>query len=338
MKALLVRAPGDFGVVERPDPVPASEDAVIRIHRTGICATDLATIQGRSTVAIYPITPGHEFVGTVESAPAGSGYRRGDWVTIYPTQGCGSCEACLAGAANHCRSFRVFGVHRDGGAFAERIAVPASQLLRIPTGLQNDQGALIEPLAVGVHAVRRANCKPGQRVAIIGAGTVGIMVAQVARAHGLDDIVLVDRLPARRKLCEDLGFSRFVLAGAGDLAEALKSVRARDLVFDNACTRQTLDAAVESLLPGGTLVPLGFPHDAGDIPLPYAKAYKFELSVPFSRNYSREDFTESVRLLEAGDIAAARMLTGTWPLAEFSTAYAQLTGHPEEHVKVLIAP
>ncbi len=338
MKALLVRSPGDFAVVERPDPQAGGDNAIIRIRRVGICATDLATIQGRSTVARYPITPGHEFVGTLEYVPPRSGYQRGEWVTIYPTRGCGTCEACLAGAPNHCRTFGVIGVARDGGAFAERVAVPVDQLIRIPNGLQNEHGALVEPLAVGVHAVRRAACEPGQRIAIIGAGTVGVMVAQVARARGVTDIVLADRLDARRELCRDLGFDQFVLAEPGRLANDLASFGTRDAVFDNACTRETLEASVDCLRPGGTLMPLGFPHDAADIPLAYAKAYRFELSILFSRNYARADFTDALELLEGGHVNAARMITGTWPLEQFRAAYDAVTRDPGDHVKVMIAP
>jgi len=338
MKALLLNSPGDFSVVERPDPTPSGDTAIIRVHRSGICATDIATIEGHSTVAVYPITPGHEFVGTVEFAPPNSGYQSGDWVTMYPTQGCGKCAFCVSGTPNYCRDFRVFGVHRDGGSFAERIAVPVNQLIRVPRRLRDETGALIEPLAVGVHANRRADPRPGQRIAIIGAGTVGTMVAQVARARGLTDIVLADRLESRRSLCKDLGFSQFVHSDGAELAEDLKRFGRRDITFDTACTRETLNAAVETLTPGGKLVLLGFPHDTGDIPLAYVRAYKWELSVLLSRNYAPVDFADSITLLEAGHINASRMITGTWPLKDFATAYTELKARPGKHVKVLIAP
>ena len=341
MKALLLRSPGDFSVVERPDPVAAEDEAIIRVFRTGICATDVATIEGRSTVAVYPITPGHEFVGTVESAPPGKGFAAGEWVTIYPTQGCGKCPECVANRPNHCRKFRVFGVHRDGGSFAERMAIPLAQLIKVPASLQNDHGALIEPLAVGVHANRRAGvaANPQRRIGVIGAGAVGTMVAQVARAHGASEIVIADRLEGRRKLCHDLGFDRFVVAGTPGWASELRLPGGPlDLVFDNACSRETIAAAVDAMRPGGTLVLLGFPHDGADIPLAYVKAYQQEVSILLSRNYEPADFTEAISLLEGGHINAARMVTGTWPLASFADAYAALKAAPERHVKILLAP
>jgi 2-desacetyl-2-hydroxyethyl bacteriochlorophyllide A dehydrogenase len=338
MRALYLRAPREFSVIDRPDPIPGPDEAVIEVHRTGICATDIATIEGRSTVAIYPITPGHEFVGTIAEAPVASGYSPGDWVTIYPTQGCGKCAACVAGTPNHCRHFRVFGVHRDGGSFAERIAVPVDQLIPVPASLRNDRGAIIEPLAVGVHANRRAGIGKGQRLAVIGAGTIGTMIAQVARARGAATIVMADRLEARKDQCRELGFPHFAVAGEG-LAGRLTSFGGPlNVVFDTVCTSETLDAAIDALNPGGTLVLLGFPHDAGEIALRYAKAYKWEVTILLSRNYAPIDFADSIALLEAGSIDAGRMITGTWSLDDFAAAYAELKIHPERHVKVMIAP
>ncbi|MGE0316026.1 MAG: zinc-binding dehydrogenase [Lautropia sp.] len=341
MKALLLKSPREFAVVERPDPVCGPDDALVRVHRSGICATDVATIEGHSTVAVYPITPGHEFAGRIESAPAGSGFASGDWVTIYPTRGCGGCAPCRAGRPNHCREFKVLGVHRDGGSFAERIAVPVDQLIRLPPSLQNELGALVEPLAVGVHANRRAGVRedPARRIAVIGAGTVGAMVAQVARAWGAADIVVADRLPARESLMRSLGFERFLLTGDGELGAPLQAFGGPlQLVFDNVCSRQTLAGALQALEPGGTLVLLGFPHDDGEVPLRYSLAYQREVSVLWSRNYVRDDFTDAIDLLERGSVDGRRMITGTWPLTGFDAAYAELRADPARHVKVMIAP
>jgi len=341
MKALLLRSPWDFSIVERTDPVATDDEAIIRVFRTGICATDVATIEGRSTVAVYPLTPGHEFVGTVESAPPGSGFAAGEWITIYPTQGCGKCPACAAQRPNHCRQFRVFGVHRDGGSFAERMAIPLAQLIKVPASLRNEHGALIEPLAVGVHANRRAgvSMNPNRRIGIIGAGVIGTMIAQVARAHGAREFVFADRLEGRRRLCNDLGFSRFVLAGAAGWASELQTDgRPLDLVFDNVCSRETIAAAIDSMHPGGTLVLLGFPHDGDDIALAYVKAYQQEVSILLSRNYEPADFADAISMLEGGHIDATRMITGTWPLESFADAYAALKAEPERHVKILLAP
>ncbi|MSP66989.1 MAG: hypothetical protein EXQ96_02615 [Alphaproteobacteria bacterium] len=339
MKALVLDAPKQFRIADVPDPVPAADEALIRIHRTGICATDVATFNGDSTVAIFPLIPGHELVGTVERAPEASGYAEGDWVTIYPTVGCGVCAYCHAGKPHHCKKFTVFGVSRDGGAFAERMKVPARLLMKVPESLRNEHGALIEPAVVGVHAARRAGMTGGKRVAVIGAGTIGSMCAQVCRAWGAADVILVDRLPARRELARDLGFAHFVASGKGNLAEEITAFGGDvDIVIDTVCVGATLEAAVNSLAMGGTLLALAFPHAGQAFQLPYPVAYRREINVMFSRNYPREDFATAMQLLADGRIDGPRMITATYSLDRFGDAMADLKSRPDRHVKVMIAP
>ncbi|QIE56010.1 alcohol dehydrogenase catalytic domain-containing protein [Pikeienuella piscinae] len=340
VKALLLRAPNEFDVIERSTPRASKDTALLRIHRTGICATDIATIRGQSRMAVFPMTPGHEFVARIEEIGADADYKVGDWVTIYPTQGCGRCAACHRGVPNHCPEFRVWGVHRDGGAFAELMAVPIDHLLPIPERLRCDAGALIEPTAVAVHALRRARLQPGQRVAIIGAGAIGLLIAQAARAAGAAQVVAVDRLPARKAVADALMLDGFILAGDGNLAEELSDFADEpfDIVFDNVCAPSTLAAGAAALRIDGALVLLAFPHGDEEPPIPYAAAYRKELSLILSRNYAREDFIESTRLLEVGAIAPEVMITGHFALSDFANAYDELRDTPERHLKVLIDP
>lgn len=337
MQALLLTAPYEFSVVERPDPAPDASDALLRIHRAGICATDITTIKGESPVAVFPMTPGHELIATVEKAPAGSRFSPGDWVTIYPTQGCGHCDACKNNLPNHCGTFRVWGVHRDGGCFAQYMAVPDVQLLPVPSSLHNEAGALIEPAAVATHATRRSKLKGGERIAIIGAGSIGLLTAQAAKAAGAAHIVVVDRLSERSAVCEALGINRFIQAGP-DLSSQLAAEGPFDVVYDNVGVPATLSAAVDALQTRGTLVLMAFPHGADPVTLPYPKVYRKELDVIVSRNYGWEDFETATALLAEGKIDAARMITGTFPLARFADAYEDLKRSPERHLKILIAP
>ena len=142
---------------------------------------------------------------------------------MYPTKGCGDCAACRDGRTHHCASFTVSDVHRDGGSFAEYVAAPVDQLIKLPESLRSIHGALAEPATVGVHANLQGGMAAGKRVAVIGAGTIGSMIAQVARGWGAADVVIVDRMPARRALAADLGFDHFVLSGAGGEEEELLS-------------------------------------------------------------------------------------------------------------------
>jgi 2-desacetyl-2-hydroxyethyl bacteriochlorophyllide A dehydrogenase len=231
----------------------------------------------------------------------------------------------------------VWGVHRDGGCFAQYMSVPDSQLIAIPNSLRNETGALIEPTAVATHAMRRSRLQKGQRVAVIGAGSIGLLTAQAAKANGASHITIVDRLAARAPVCEAIGVDRFILAG-DDLAAQLSTGSPFDIVYDNVGTPGTLTAAVESLRTRGTLVLMAFPHGSHPLILPYPKVYRKELDVIVSRNYAREDFDASIDLLANGHIDAARMITGTYPLEQFGEAYDALKTFPDRHLKILIAP
>lgn len=339
MKAVHVEGPGSFRVVDRAEPQPAAGEAVLRIVAAGICASDVGIVEGHNPIAAYPLTLGHECVGVVEEAPPDAPLRPGDWATVYPSVGCGSCPACEAGRINHCPTFRVLGISHDRGVFAERIAVPAAQLLPVPDGLRGRNGALIEPTAVAVHGNRRAGAVAEQRAVVIGSGVIGTLIAQVARAYGAADVVAVDRMEARRDLLSKLGFERFVLADGAPLVERLREEGGpADVVFDTVCTGETIDAALEALSPGGRLVLVAAPRGAHEIPLGYAKVYRRELSLIASRNYVPDDFLEAMRLLDSGGVEAAPLITGSWPLDRFPEAYAELLAKPERHAKILLEP
>ena len=339
MKAVILEGANVFRVDEKLDPTPAANEALVRVRHTGICATDVAMIRGLSPLAVTPITPGHEWVGTIEYAPFDSGYVEGDWVTMYPTKGCGKCATCLDERPHHCNSFRVTGVHQDGGSFAEYLAVAIDQLILLPEALHNIHGALAEPATVGVHANLQGGMTVGKRVAIIGAGTIGSMIAQVARGWGAADIVMVDRMPARQELAADLGFDRFVLVGDGEEQENLLAYDGEfDVIFDNVCVEKTLNLAANSLKSGGTMVALAFPHEAQKLVVPYTTAYRRELRIVFSRNYARSDWDYTFDLMSKGEINTERMISGDYPLVEFISAMDDLRDYPEEHVKVIISP
>lgn len=332
MKAVVLEAPGRFACIDRDVPAAGPGEALIRIDLAGICASDLATIRGDNPIAVYPLTLGHESIGVVERAPAGAGVRPGDWVTVYPSIGCGHCPACRAGRINHCPTFTVLGISQGGGLFSERVAVATGQLLPLPPALHGEPGALVEPTAVAVHVNRRGATRAGERVLVIGAGVIGILTAQVARAHGASEITLIDRFASRRAVLEQLGFDRFLLAD-GTAPDAPV-----DLVYDTVCSEATLALGAAALAPGGRLVLVAVPHGTTPLGVPFAQIYRRELALIASRNYVPDDFREAIRLLAASAIETAPMITATYPLADFAAAHAELTEHPERHLKVLLRP
>jgi L-iditol 2-dehydrogenase/L-gulonate 5-dehydrogenase len=339
MKAVFLEKPGSLSVVERDSPSPGPGEALVRIVAAGICASDVGVIEGFNPIAVYPLTPGHECVGVVEAAPDDALVRPGDRVTVYPSVGCGTCPACLAGRYNHCPTFKVIGISRDGGIFAEHVVVPAAQLLPVPAALGELESALIEPTAVAVHVNRRAAAAAGCRVVVIGTGVIGTLVAQVARAYDASDVVVVDRMESRRAFLAGLGFDHFVKADDGPLGEKIRRhLDAADVVFDCVCANATIDAALDLLTPGGKLVMVASPHGEHRLELPFAKVYRRELSLIASRNYVPDDFREAMRLMAEERVKTGPLVTGVWPLGEFAAAYADLKTHPDRHLKVLLRP
>lgn len=336
---MLLDRPEQYRVVDVPMPEPREGQALVKIARAGICASDLATIHGVGPIATYPLIPGHECAGEIVSAPEGSGYRPGDRVTIFPSVGCGQCPACREGRTNHCPTFKVQGISLPGGCFAEYLATNVEQLVRLPDDVYERFGPLVEPLAVGMHVNRRGGTSTGETVLVIGTGAVGLASALVARAKGAVRVLLVDRFESRRQVAAGFGFADFSTDSDEALAAWVENcVGSVDLVLDNVTNDQTVAVAAQVLRPGGRCVLVGMPHGECSLSLPHPVIYRKELSFIVSRNYVKDDFVETVALLDAKAFDATPMITATYPLANMAEALKALHDNPEKHIKVLVEP
>lgn len=339
MLAMMLDQPERFRMVDVPVPVPNGNQALVRVTAAGICASDLGTIHGHSPIAAYPLIPGHECAGEVVSAPSNSSFRTGDLVTIFPSVGCGTCKACRENRTNQCPTFKVLGIGLPGGCFAEYVAANVDQLIRLPESVYRRFGALVEPLSVGTHINRRGATGPGDVVLVIGAGAIGLCSALVARAKGAGKVVLVDRFESRRQVLARLGFTDFTTASGGELTKWLAdNFGPFDIVLDNVCSESTFQVGTSALRPGGRYVLVALPHGDRHVPVPYSPIYRKELSLVASRNYMRVDFVDAVAMLESGAVNLDGMVTATFPLAQLPQALAELEGHPERHIKVLVTP
>lgn len=337
MRRAVLDGPGRVRIADVDAPTPADGEALVRVLSAGVCGGDVALLHGRNAVANYPLTPGHECVGVVEHAPAGAAVAAGDHVIVFPTLSCGRCRACREGRENHCPQMRVLGLNDPRGCFADRIAVDAGQLIGIDAGLASRVGALLEPLAVGVHVNRRGAVANGDRVLVVGTGVIGILSALVARARGAAEVFFVDRLPERADLLAALGFSHFstALGAALDewIAEAAGEV---DVVLDTVTVPETVATAVAALRRGGTYVPVASPKPEQQLCLPYDLLYAQELTVAGCRNYNRADFREAVALSFSGAVDPTPLVTDRVPLTALPDALEALTSAPAEHLKILV--
>ena len=239
MRALVFHGPWDMSVEEIAEPVPGTGETLLEIVATGICGSDLHGYTGDTGRRHPGQVMGHETVARVLTDRT-SAYAPGSLVTVNPVLGCGRCAACVTGAPQRCPDRRVIGVEADiVGAFAQRMVAPTSNLVALPDGITPDLGALVEPLAVGHHAVRRGGLTPDDTVYVIGGGPIGQAVALAARRLGASSVLVAELETGRRGLIERLGFATVDPSGPVTMAPPT-------LVVDAVGTSQTLASALEA--------------------------------------------------------------------------------------------
>jgi 2-desacetyl-2-hydroxyethyl bacteriochlorophyllide A dehydrogenase len=338
MKGIFLKGPNDFALQELEEPSAGKKDVLIQVDMAGICASDIHLLHGRNPFANYPLIPGHEYMGTVLKAPAQSGLKKGDRVTVFPEEGCGKCPACKKGRYIHCPEFKFVGVHLPGGCFCERVAVPYRRVIPLPRTMSKEMGATVEPTAVGVHAVKRGEMKRGAKVVVIGGGTIGLLTAQVARALGASKVVISEPIEERRRIAGALGFRLVCDPQEVNLASYVKEkVGWVDVVFDVVSTPRTIEDGLTMLGPNGTLVMVGLPHIEG-LGIPYRPIFARELKVVGTRTYFMEDFRTAIRLLMQKKVRSEPLISAIMQLDEFLTALERLEKEPEKYVKILIQP
>ena len=208
MKAAFMFAPGDMRVIETETPVPGPGEVLLAVRAVAICASDIHIFEDGHSSGTYPSGPlilGHEFSGDVAAiGPEVTGFSIGDRVACEPSWHCDSCDMCHHGLTNLCRNVIFPSFPDNPGAMAEYIAVPASSLCKLPDSVSYRAGALVEPLGVGLHAVRLSGLQPGQDVAVLGAGAIGVATVDCCRAFGAGRIYVAEPLPGRREFPAEL--------------------------------------------------------------------------------------------------------------------------------------
>ncbi|WP_276357369.1 zinc-binding alcohol dehydrogenase family protein [Cohnella caldifontis] len=315
MRGIVCEEIGSFRLRDDlPEPEAGLGEAIVRIRRVGICGTDLHAYQGNQPFFEYPRILGHELAGVIERiGENGEGLRAGDPVSVIPYLHCGSCVACRNGKTNCCTRMKVLGVHADGG-MRERIAVPATHLVKTE-GLTWDQAAMLEPLAIGAHAVRRAGLLPGEDVLVIGAGPIGLGVMAFAKAAGAR-VIAMDINDERLAFCRSW-------AGADETVHALREGQDRlaeltggelpTAAFDATGNVRSMEGAFERVAHGGRLVFVGLVK--ADLTFRDPEFHKRELTLMGSRNATREDFRHVIETVRSGLIDIGRYVTHRSDLA-----------------------
>jgi L-iditol 2-dehydrogenase len=327
MRRVVVTADG-VTVESVPTPVPGPGEVLVRTLVAGVCGSDTHALHGRHPFIVLPYAPGHEVVGIVD----GTGRR----VTVEPDLPCWNCKQCLAGRQNLCEHLRFFGCAHDQGGMADWFTIDARRLHEVPDELDDRTAALIEPLSTPVHAIRLAGDVKDRTVAILGAGTIGLLMLRVARAHGARRIVLTARSPERRERALRFGADAVVDASAAD---AVRQVRAAlgesaDVVFDCVAEQSTMLQAIGMANKGGTVVVVGVP--AGEVSIPLPTIQDSQLRIQGTATYLPEDYTDAMDLLRGGAVTADDFVTAVRPLAEAAEAFR--AAENGRNIKVLITP
>jgi threonine dehydrogenase-like Zn-dependent dehydrogenase len=313
-------------VDEIPEPRPKAGEAVIRSEAAGICGSEIEGYLGRMPNRVPPLVMGHEFAGTVTEV--GDGVDRawlGKRVAVNPVVGCGACEYCARGDRNLCPDRYLVGVSSPGG-FATSVSVPRQCLFEIPAGMDARLGALVEPLANGVHAIRKGAPERAASALVIGSGTIGLACMQAALLHGIENVSVIERHPTRRNQALRLG-AHAVYASADEVKPGV------DLVVDAVGAEATRVLAIDLLNPAGTAVFIGLHND--ETALPWRRVIRSNYTVRGVFAYSDTDFQQTLDWLAQGR-AGIGDLKPLLPLEDGPAAFATLAEGPTDDIKVFL--
>jgi (R,R)-butanediol dehydrogenase/meso-butanediol dehydrogenase/diacetyl reductase len=331
MKAAVYEGGGKpLVLTDLADPEPGPDDVVIKVHRCGICGTDLHMTEGH-TIGFAPGTvPGHEYAGEIVAKGTNAGdFRIGDRITALPSTGCGHCEACFRGNLVLCSN--APGVM---GGFGEYLKVPARVALKLPASLSLEDGALIEPLAIGLYGVRCSRIAAGDRVLVLGAGSIALAVIYWARRLGAGRIVAMSRSDRRAPMALEMGADAFIAYGENEVAETAAALGGSpDTVFECVGNPGYLAKGIQHVRKFGQLLSLGFCLEPDPIMAPMA-AMK-GVTIQFPVGYSMKDFEYVADVMDSGHVDPAILVTSVVPLIDLPAKLARLRG-PNVDTKVQV--
>jgi 2-desacetyl-2-hydroxyethyl bacteriochlorophyllide A dehydrogenase len=308
MKTLVCTKPGEFKYATADQPQQQAGQAIIKIKRIGICGTDLHAFEGTQPFFEYPRILGHELSGELISADGAPGFEVGEAVTFIPYFSCGKCIACRVGKQNACVNIKVCGVHQHGG-MVEYLSVPSTSLIH-GEGLSLEVLALIEPLAIGAHAVKRAGVANGELVLVVGAGPIGLGTMAFVRAAG-GNVIALDTNADRLKFCkETMKVEHVINAMDSDVTEQLKSITNGDMptvVMDATGNLKAINNAFHYMSHGARYVLIGL--QKGEISFSHPEFHKREATLMSSRNATRVDFEYVISLISRKEIDPTIFIT-----------------------------
>ena len=337
-RTAVLEAPRRFAVVNRPTPVAAADEVLVRIAATAVCHTDLSIYTGDHPGVRYPVVMGHESTGVVDAVgPEVAGLASGQPVIINPIISCGRCDSCRRGAGNLCRSAGLFGREVEG-SLSEYVNLPARYVHPLPAHLPLADATLIETLATVRHAQRRLGVASGESVVVLGQGTSGLLHTRLAALAGADPVIAVSRTRWKLDMALRMGAQQAICASAeeavGEVMRLTGGLGA-DVVIDTAGSAATPMAAIEMLRPGGRFSPYAVSHECCTGFTTFPLYYK-EISIIGSRALVDEDMEPSIELVASGKVDVSDFVSATYPLDRAPAAFEEYERNPGAVLRIVI--
>ncbi len=335
MKALLLSQYKKLEISDLPRPVPGPGEVLVKVAACGICGSDVHGYDGSSGRRIPPIVMGHEAAGVVAETGANvTGFRPGDRITFDSTVYCGECEYCRRDEVNLCDNRQVVGVscedYRRNGAFAEYIAVPQRILYHLPDTLSFPEAAMLEAVSVALHAVRLAELKGEETALVIGAGMIGLLTLQAARALGASRVIVTDVDATRLKLAKEMGADETVLSGPN-----INFAQIADVAFEAVGRSETIAAAIDGVRKGGTVVLIG--NITPQVTLPLQKVVSRQIRLQGTAA-SAGEYPQAIELMTNGHVRVKPLISAVAPLEEGPGWFTRLYAREPNLMKVVLTP
>jgi len=318
-----------------PEPIAQKGEVVVKIARSGICGSDIHAYFDQHPFIPLPVVPGHEFSGTVDELGEGvSNLKVGDRVTVMPQLYCGECRNCKIGRYNICSSLKVLGCGVPGG-FQEKLAVPAHLVLKLPDSMSFDQGAMLEPIAVGIGACKRVGVKD-KRVLVLGAGTIGNLTAQAAKAMGAESVIIADLIDWRLDVAKKCGIDHTINPGKADLPTEITKIwdaDGADLIIE-CIGVNVIDPAIEYARKGTDIVVVGVFSEPCTINMGLIQDK--EVSLIGSLMYVEADWLEAIEYVSKGTVVLEPLISKHFPLENLADAYEHAINNMDSTIKVLV--
>ena len=329
--------PKEITFREVPVPKVGADQVLIKVMRIGVCGSDIHVYHGKHPFTAYPVTQGHEVSGEiVKIGEKVQGFSAGQKVTVRPQIVCGECYPCRHGKYNLCERLKVMGFQATGMA-SEYFAADAAKVTALPQEMSYDEGAMIEPLAVAVHAVRRMGDVRGMKIAVLGAGPIGILVAQTAKGAGAESVLITDVSDFRVQKAKECGIDHCINTKNKDFGEAMLETFGpdkADVIYDCAGNDLSIGQAIRYARKGSTIVLVAV--FAGMAQADLAVLNDHELDLNTSMMYREEDYTEAIELVKSKKVALRPLISRHFAFREFQAAYEYIDANREKTMKILI--